>query len=450
MSLSKAQKEVQKIYKHLRPVQLDTEKMCNNFYSVGQVRNGHIYCIFCGADCGEVTKHYTVEENKYSFENKLTPKKDKPVKCPHCHKELCHIDQHEYRHYIGYYSTFQKYGDWQVIRMHFVALHTRHGKHANFDVTPDNYQLWYNSKGERVTVGHHTCMNPRYCINPLSHWDELHIRQNTGDYVNDDNYAASITSLTPWFQSLIPNPRKISVLTIDKEMETIHKRQFHPYFETLDKLGYHELAKAISKNDMRLYHRQIRIAVFRNHYEISDWILYRDTLQMLRKLGYDTLSPKYICPNDLKKLHDKLSSKIHAIKQVEREKRELERHRTDDKDFQKRMERFFNLLFQKDDLVIKPLKSVQEFYEEGIAMEHCVFANGYYNQYHKNSLILAARTPDDKRLATIEVNLQNFQIVQIQAKCDKKSPYEEQIRQLIKTNISKIKKAAKRKTKKAA
>ena len=52
---------------------------------------------------------------------------------------------------------------------------------------------------------------------------------------------------------------------------------------------------------------------------------------------------------------------------------------------------------------------MDEFYEEGKAMHHCVYTNAYYND--ENSLILSARI-DGERIETVEVDLQTLKVVQ--------------------------------------
>ena len=82
-------------------------------------------------------------------------------------------------------------------------------------------------------------------------------------------------------------------------------------------------------------------------YAITDISLWCDLLYLLEKLGKDVRNPHFICPTDLKAATDGL-------------------------------------------IIVKVLQSVDEFYEEGKAMHHCVYTNAYYND--ENSLILSAGT----------------------------------------------------------
>ena len=68
-------------------------------------------------------------------------------------------------------------------------------------------------------------------------------------------------------------------------------------------------------------------------------------------------------------------------------------------------------------------------------MHHCVFANGYWKR--SDCLILSARI-GDKRIETIEVNLETFDVVQSRGVCNNNTEYHERIIQLVKKNINLI------------
>ena len=74
---------------------------------------------------------------------------------------------------------------------------------------------------------------------------------------------------------------------------------------------------------------------------------------------------------------------------------------------------------------------MQEHLEEGVALHHCVFSNGYYLK--EDSLILSA-TIEGKRIETIEVNLDTLKVVQSRGVCNKNTEYHEQIVNLVNAN----------------
>ena len=86
-------------------------------------------------------------------------------------------------------------------------------------------------------------------------------------------------------------------------------------------------------------------------------------------------------------------------------------------------------------IIVKVLQSVDEFYEEGKAMHHCVYTNAYYND--ENSLILSARI-DGERIETVEVDLQTLKVVQSRGVCNSNTEYHDRIIKLVEDNAEQI------------
>ena len=93
---------------------------------------------------------------------------------------------------------------------------------------------------------------------------------------------------------------------------------------------------------------------------------------------------------------------------------------------------FLNLVLTDGLIIVKVLQSVDEFYEEGKAMHHCVFTNEYYRR--DDSLILSASI-DGQRLETVEVSLSRLEVAQSRGVCNKDSPYHKQIIKLVQHNM---------------
>ena len=93
---------------------------------------------------------------------------------------------------------------------------------------------------------------------------------------------------------------------------------------------------------------------------------------------------------------------------------------------------------EANDISIKPLQSVKEFYEEGKMMHHCVFTNKYFTRQH--CLILSAKRKD-KRLATIELNTDSFRIVQCRGPHNSVPTMDELIRETITKNMTRFQSA---------
>lgn len=174
----------------------------------------------------------------------------------------------------------------------------------------------------------------------------------------------------------------------------------------------------------------------RNHYRIKDPQMWLDHMDTLRQLELDTHNAHYVCPKNLRKEHNAMNARLRRRRDKEERARrakdyaeQLSHMEREKKAYVKRMGVLLTLSLKGRNLSVKPLQSVDEFAEEGVAMKHCVFANGYYK--HKDTLILSAKDADGNRLATIEYNTKNNEIVQCRAACNQVPKRDAEIRSLI-------------------
>lgn len=163
--------------------------------------------------------------------------------------------------------------------------------------------------------------------------------------------------------------------------------------------------------------------------------LWCDYVDMLRRLGKDTHNPKYVCPTDLHREHDRRETEILRQREKEETKRKQQKVMEDEERFQELKSKFFGISFTDGTIRVQVLESVQEHLEEGVSMHHCVFSNEYYLK--EDSLILSA-TIDGMRIETIEVSLDTFQVVQSRGLCNQTTPYHDQIVSLVQRNIRQI------------
>ena len=182
------------------------------------------------------------------------------------------------------------------------------------------------------------------------------------------------------------------------------------------------------------YWPSIRIAA-RNGYTVKDASLWCDYLDTLRELGKDLHSPKYVYPENLREEHDRYMVKLNRLR-AERRKAEQEAFILKcEEAYQQAKARFFGLSFHDGKIRIHVLESVREFFDEGEAMHHCVYSNGYYRK--DDSLILSA-TLDGKRIETVEVSLSKLAVVQSRGVCNKNTSYHARIIDLVNRNMSLI------------
>lgn len=450
MKLTKLQNEAFQKYKTLRPVALDQERIIKNFYNPVKLKDNECTCLHCGTKIGEWKKFFKQDKlDEYPY-GKYIPKKGS--KCPNCGKKLSFVAHINYKAWIGYFAQYQRKGDWQVIRMHFVQMMPHPNESATYKIVPDNYQIWYHPSGQRVTIAHPTGFMPRRRYNPLSEWGDMYVRKdNNTDYVNYDIDEYQVVSLAPWSRKLINNqilPKKDlgEFKKVASKVNLIYKMNKHPYFETLIKQNQTSLAEQITLQDMMLYSAQIRIAVFRNHLQIQDWSLYKDVLRYLKEFKYDMHSPKYLCPKDIKVWHDHLHDIKRAKEEANRHLAKIEEAKQYLDQYTKDKKRFFCIYIPTDDFIIRPIYTPMEMIDEGEHMHHCV---GMYYKY-KDSLILVCRTKDNERIATIEINIRTKNIIQIRGVQNSKPTQYKAIESVLKNRLNDILHPAKYKFKKTA
>lgn len=188
----------------------------------------------------------------------------------------------------------------------------------------------------------------------------------------------------------------------------------------------------------------------RNHYIIKDASMWEDYLQLLDYFKKDIRNAHFVCPKDLKAAHDYLMRKKGNIEAAQRKRQQYEAFlkraaqlKADIREFYKSKMRFFDLCLQDENIIIRPLQSITEFYKEAKIMHHCVYSNEYYKK--PDSLILSARDKNGKRLETVEVSLSSFEVVQSRSVCNGNSVYHNQIIDLVKCNMNLINQAKCRK-----
>ena len=182
----------------------------------------------------------------------------------------------------------------------------------------------------------------------------------------------------------------------------------------------------------------------RNHYIVKDASMWTDYLDLLDYFHLDTHNAHYVCPKNLKAEHDRLLKRKEKL-EAERRRRMMEEKKLQDMEKMKRnihkfiehIRPFLGMEIKDRDLVIRPLENVAQFYAEGKAMHHCVFANEYYAR--PGCLILSARVGGE-RMETLEVSLETFEIIQSRAVCNGTSKNHDRIIRLMKDNMWQIRK----------
>jgi len=337
---------------------------------------------------------------------------------------------------------------YQIVRFFDVVGYYKRGQKPHYAIQ-EIVQRWLNPDGKYETIAR--TMNMFYSYNNSWCWSSpLEIRSQRG---------ATCYNLLP--NAIYPRKKILPIIKRNGMRNGFHGLSPFRLFillltdskaETLIKAKHFSLLKYYVEHSWKIdaFWQSIKICI-RNKYKIPDasiWLDYMDLLVYFRK---DRLNAKYVCPKNLKREHDKLSSKKHAILERERLVREQEAEERrklkaieDEKKFIEMRKMFFGMVFSDGKITVRVLESIDEFLDEGKTMKHCVFSNQYYLK--PDSLILSAQM-NNKKLETVEIYLKSMQVVQCRGKHNDNTQYHEQILELVNKNIPLIRKRMHKKVK---
>jgi hypothetical protein len=181
----------------------------------------------------------------------------------------------------------------------------------------------------------------------------------------------------------------------------------------------------------------IRICL-RNDYVVKDPTTWLDHLNMMKEFNMDLLNAVNVCPADLETEHQRLIRR----REIANQKKEKEQLKKDidayNKIFKKQKARFLGISFTNGKIIVLVLDDVNEYYTEGKEMGHCVFSSKYFEK--KDTLILSARKNGGERLATIELSLKEWRVLQCRGRNNNTPMEQMEIIDLILNNVNLFKK----------
>lgn len=183
----------------------------------------------------------------------------------------------------------------------------------------------------------------------------------------------------------------------------------------------------------------------RRNYEIEDFKMWCDLIDLLDRHGKDIRNPHFICPDNLREAHDhwlrcwqrkeerqrEERQRQWIIEQQEQERKRLMEMEETKQEYLKQKAPYLNIVLTDGLITLHVLQSVDEFYEEGKSLSHCVFACNYFKK--QESVILSARIAD-KRVETVEFSLKSFEVVQCHGKHNRNTEYHDRIVGLVNSN----------------
>lgn len=363
--------------------------------------------------------------------------------CPHCGAELKVQDtRRRTQKGVRYFCILTTCRGYQVIRVAQAHYSSKKGEPMKFYCT-EVVQRWISPDG-KVTDMALLRTFPSYYCDQWSLYSDMEVRPDNSLY--DD--VCKWSEVYPLIRT-IPQLRRngfkgdfygISPVLLFKRLLSDTR------IETLLKSGEIEDMKyfILNPRNAEMLWASYLIAK-RHHYKINSLELWCDYLQMLNNLGQDIRNPKNICPADFIDAHDRAMRRIEAKRMKERtenerrweaerrdrEQRKLLEKKQREDDFKAMKSKFFGLIISDNEITVKVLESIEEYYEEGKAQNICVFGAGYYTK--ADSLVLSARI-GDRIIETVEVDLQTLTVVQCHGKNNKNTAYHDRIVDLVNSN----------------
>ena len=361
------------------------------------------------------------------------------IKCCQCHRTVQECNRYTAKatdlEYSAILTTFSGY---QIVRVLHTAKYMKKSQPAAFS-TNEVMQHWISPEGKIHSLAKATQALSGYVDSWIMH-TELEFRSG-------NSYALE------WKANLIPLKIHPKTKIIPEIRRNGFKHSFYgmppikvfasilsnPQAETLIKAKQIPMFKhAAWGREIDKYWPSIRICI-RNGYEIKDVTIWMDYIDLLNQFGKDILNAKYVCPKDLDNAHDQLVKK----KDEARRRQSLaEQRKLIDEDnivYTQAKALFFDLRFISGCIEIIPLKSVDDFFIEGDKLKHCLFTN----QYHRRdkSLVMSARI-NREPVETIEVSLENFEVIQSRGMHNKPSDHHAVIVEAVRSNMGEIIKRA--------
>lgn len=220
--------------------------------------------------------------------------------------------------------------------------------------------------------------------------------------------------------------------------EQIQKLLVSHELETLLKSGQDKLIEyCLSKRNLIIPSHILRICN-KNNFVINEPRAYLCYVDLLEHFKLDTHNSYYLCPANWLESYTQLQKKKEREEQEARIQAEKKRMIAYNETYLKEKHFLLGWTFGDGDLNFHVLQNVNEFYEEGKAMHHCVYQQRYFTS--SNSLILSCRDTDDRRIATIEISLNKYKVVQVRGVCNEKPERYNDIVRIINKNMPSLRK----------
>ena len=347
--------------------------------------------------------------------------------CPECGTQIEIKDTKDRvirdKSYFNVITTMEGY---QVIRMFLMIVEMRKGMKAK----PAYLEIgsyWIDPKGCKTVVGLQRTLG--HYIDSFAFGSPLEIRRDNEafqrisdewvyprikvtDTIKRNGFKGSCHHIHPviLFQQLLSNPKA----------------------ETLMKSNDIELLRYLCHNSEEVdkYWNTIKIAK-RNGYKVTDAQTWFDYIKMLERMGRDLNSSSLIAPKDLRHAHDEYVEKVNRQRRKEQREKERQQAIEDKAKFEELKSRYFGMAMTDGEIEIHSIDSVDDYYEIGERNHICCGSAKYFL---KESTLTLTAYIGKKQIATVEISLDDFHIIQCRAFANGICEYTKQIENIINAN----------------
>ena len=347
--------------------------------------------------------------------------------CPECGTRIEIKDTKERvirdKSYFNVITTMEGY---QVVRMFLMIVEMRKG----MKVKPAFLEIgsyWIDCKGNTTVVGLQRTLGPY--IDSFAFGSPLEIRRDNEAFqrISDEwvypRIKVTDTIKRNGFKSCCHH---IHPVTLFQELLT------DPKAETLMKSNEIELLRHLCHHpaDVDKYWNTIKIAK-RNGYKFKDVGMWFDYIKMLERMGRDLNSPSLIAPQDLKTSHDIYVAKLNRQRIKEQREKERQQAIEDKAKFEELKSRYFGMAMTDGEIEIHSIDTIDDYYKIGESQSICC---GTAKYFLKESTLTLTAYIGNKQIATIEISLDDYHIIQCRAFANGICEYTEQIAGIINAN----------------
>ncbi len=378
-----------------------------------RLKNGKVVCLKCG------------HEWKAN---------DGVCRCPHCGISLeVKTTKERVRKDKSYFNTITAKGGYQVIRMFLMSVELRKGMVAEPSFQEIG-QYWLDENGNATVVGLRRTIG--WYVDSFDYYSKLELRHDNDAFqFIADQWVYPRIKVTDTIKrnGFDGHTYDINPLTLFKELLT------NPKAETLMKSGDVEMLRYLchspfNADEIDFYWKSIKVAK-RAGFEFEDAQMWMDYIKMLELMGKDLHSPVLVAPKNLQTAHDLYSAKVERQRIKAQREEDRKKAEADEAKFEELKGRYIGLVMTDGEIVVHTLNSVAEYYDEGSRQHICVASARYYLK--ENSLVLTA-TIKGQTIATIEISLSDYSIIQCRAFANKVCKYQDRIAKIISDNTKMI------------